>query len=209
MRDGALVTVRGAELVDGRIVWGNGPRPGGAVGVWSRVWRRVGPGAKPLRLVEGERFVLATRLHWCVPCRKSWGMVVMWPAVFVVNTVMGFLSSGVWVLTGLMLLWATCHSMMVCHRWLSWRLDLLVVTSRRLLQVQGVFTHTVKQTMLHQVRRVEYHQSFWGAVFGFGWLRLELDGVHDVGSEREFIHFVPNVAEVFNEAQVFMTKLEA
>jgi hypothetical protein len=38
---------------------------------------------------------------------------------------------------------------------------------------------------------------------------LELDGVHDVGSEREFIHFVPNVAEVFNEAQVFMTKLEA
>jgi hypothetical protein len=201
----ALVTVRGAELVDGRIVWGGG-RSGAGVGLWSRVWRSVGHPA-PLRLLEGERFILATRRHWCVPLKEVSGMGVMWPAVFLFSTVLDMVAAGVWFLKAAIWLGAAVHQVMVCHRVATWRSDLLVVTSKRLVQTGGVFSHSIKVTWLHQVRRCEVHQSFWGQLFRFGWLRLELDGVHDVGSEREFVRFVPSVGDVFHVMLVGMINL--
>jgi hypothetical protein len=202
---GSLVTVRGAELVEGRIIWGDQQQRCGELGVWSRVWRFVGP--TPMRLLEGERFVLAVpSQHWCVPLKRSVGMTVMWPAVFVANMLMGLVPFTVWPVQVLMWGWAVVHSMMVCHRWISWRLDVIVVTDRRLLQLQGVFTNTMKEVVLDRVTNFEMHQSFWGQWFRFGWLRIEAAGVHDDGAKREFIRFVPDVAAVFDAAHAWMTR---
>lgn len=197
--------VRGAELVDGRIVWGDPVRLGARVGVWTRTWRFVSHPA-PLRLIPGERFVLATRRHWCVPLKQVSGMGVMWPAVFLLSTLLDMLAAGVWFLSAVIWVGAGVHQVMVCHRLVAWRSDLLVVTDKRLIQTSGVFSNSVKEVILDRITNFEMYQSFWGQLFRFGRFRVEAAGVHDDGARRELIEFVPDPEAVFRAAHAWMTR---
>lgn len=208
MVSGSLVSVRGAELVEGRLL-----PPGVGVGSPSRRWRFVRP--EPIRLVEGERFLLATRRHWLVPLRGVSGMGVMWPIVFSLNVLVQRVLGDVWVVQDAVVLGALAHSVVTGYRVMEWRTDVLVVTSRRFVQTRGVFTHRVHETFLDQVRTLELYQSFLGQVFRFGTLHIELSGPHQgvslgVGSEveKEFARWVPYPGEVSHAAHAWMTKTE-
>jgi uncharacterized membrane protein YdbT with pleckstrin-like domain len=109
---------------------------------------------------------------------------------------------------------ALAHSVVTGYRLMEWRTDVLVVTSRRLVQTRGVFTHRVHETFLDQVRTLELYQSFLGQVFQFGTLHIVLSGPHQgdvrVGSEveKEFARWVPYPGEVSHAAHAWMTKTE-
>lgn len=208
MSGGALVTVRGAQLVDGKLL------PAGSGFTEPR--RRRFLQAEPIRLVEGERFLLATRMHWFIPLRGVSGMGVMWPLVFSLNVLVERLFGDVWFVKDVIWLAALAHSAITGFRLMQWRTDVLVVTNRRLVQTSGVFTHTVRETMLHQVRRLELYQSFFGQVFRFGTLHIELSGPHmgeglKVGAEvlKEFARWVPHPGEVSYAAHAWMNRAEA
>jgi hypothetical protein len=205
---GALVTVRGAQLVDGKLL------PAGSGFTEPR--RRRFLQAEPIRLVEGERFLLATRMHWFIPLRGVSGMGVMWPLVFSLNVLVERLLGDVWFVKDVIWLAALAHSAITGFRLMQWRTDVLVVTNRRLVQTSGVFTHTVRETMLHQVRRLELYQSFFGQVFRFGTLHIALSGPHmgeglKVGAEvlKEFARWVPHPGEVSYAAHAWMNRAEA
>ena len=200
---GSLVTVRGAELVEGKLL-----PPGVAFSPGARRWRFVR--VAPLRLVEGERFLLATRQHWWIPLRKASGMGVMWPLVFALNVLVEHMVGDVWFVKDGILVGALWHSVVTGYRLMEWRTDVLVVTSRRLVQTRGVFTHRVHETFLGQVRRFELYQSFLGQVFRFGTFHVELSGPHGSGAEpeTEFFRWVPNPGEVSDAAHAWMTKVE-
>jgi hypothetical protein len=205
---GALVTVRGAELVQGRLL------PPGAKFTPPRWWQFVR--AEPVRLLEGERFILATRQHWWIPLRGVSGMGVMWPVVFALNVLVQRTLGDVWLVKDAIWLGALAHSAATGYRLMEWRTDVLVVTNRRLVQTRGVFTHRVQETMLHQVRRFELYQSFLGQVFRFGTLHIELSGPHQgdgvrMGAEvlKEFARWVPYPGEVSHAAHAWMSRSEA
>lgn len=206
---GGLVRVRGAELVEGRLL------SSGEAFSSRRRWRFVR--AEPLRLVEGERFILATRQHWWVPLRGVSGMGVMWPVVFSLNVLVQRTVGDVWVVADLIWLGALAHSVVTGFRVMQWRTELLVVTNRRLVQTSGVFTHTMRETLLHQIRRFELYQSFFGQVFRYGTLHIELSGPHQerdglgVGVEvgKEFARWVPDPGEVTHAAHAWMSRAEA
>lgn len=201
---GQLVTVQGAELVEGRI---HGQGVAQNTSPWFRV-RKIA-GATPVRLLDGEQFILAVRSkHWCVPARQSFGTAIMWPIVFTANLLAGLLPFTVWPIQIAMWAWAVGHSMHKCHLWLSWSTDVIVITNRRMLQLSGIFSNTVDGTMLHQIRRFKYHQGFFGQLFRYGDLRIELDGVHDDGANREISTFVPDVANVYHAMLEWLTQLE-
>lgn len=203
---GELVTVRGAELVEGKLL------PPGAGFSAPRRWRFVQ--AEPLRLVDGERFILATRQHWFVPLRGVSGMGVMWPIVFALNVFVERTVGDVWFVRDAIWLAALTHSALTGFRLMQWRAELLVVTNRRLVQTSGVLTHTMRETMLHQVRRFELYQSFLGQVFRYGTLHIELSGPHQerdgvgVSAEvgKEFARWVPHPGEVAYAAHSWMGK---
>ena len=201
---GVLVTVRGAQLVDGKLL------PPGS-GFTPRRWRLLQ--AEPISLMDGERFLLATRMHWFVPLRGVSGMGVMWPIVFSLNVFVGRVVGDVWFIKDLIWLAALAHSAITGFRLMQWRTDVLVVTNRRLVQTSGVFTHRVRETMLHQVRRLELYQSFFGQVFRFGSLHIELSGPHmgsglEVSEQvlKEFARWVPHPGEVSYAAHAWMNR---
>jgi len=164
-------------------------------------------------LMDGERFLLATRMHWFVPLRGVSGMGVMWPIVFSLNVFVSRTVGDVWFIQDLIWLAALTHSAITGYRLMQWRTDLLVVTNRRLVQTSGVFTHRVRETMLHQVRRLELYQSFFGQVFRFGTLHIELSGPHmgdglQVSEQvlKEFARWVPHPGEVSHAAHAWMNR---
>lgn len=184
-----LVRVHGAELVDGRINFGGTVARPETLDWRQRVWRFIKP---PLEVLPGERLVHATRLHWCVPVKGATRGGLVWPAAFIVNGVLDVFASGLWFVQLGLWLAAVCHLVMVFHRWIAWRAHLVVVTSERLLQVNGVFSNNLEDVLLSEIRKVTVLQTWWQRWFRFGTLRIELAGDHDVGAAREYKKFIPD-----------------
>lgn len=196
-----LVRVRGAELIDGRLIFGPIPVPGARVSVFARVWRQCF-GPAQIEVFPGERFVLATRTHWCVPLKQIAPSGAVWPAAMMVSWLLDITAGGFWVFKLVVWVGAIAHQAMVCHKVLAWRAHLLVVTSQRMVQVNGVFTSKVDSRQLARITDFEVYQSFWGRRFGFGRLRIESAGRHDDGAKRELIDFVPAPMDVYRAAHL-------
>ena len=194
-----LVRVKGAELVDGRLVFGGASPPGGLS--WAtKAWRFIGPA--PITILPGERFVLAKRQHWCVPLKTMAHSGVAWPVALTVSWLLDVGANGFWPLKVLVWLGAVVHQMMACYAVLEWRAHLLVVTSHRMLQVEGVFHTGLVDVLLAEVRKFTVHQGPLQWLLGYGTLRLEIAGDHDVGAKREFIRFVPDPGAVHRAARM-------
>jgi hypothetical protein len=185
-----LMTVRGAELVDGNVIWpGSDPRRQDLT-IPQRVWRFIGP--SPLRLGHGERFVLATRRHWLVPVKDMTQMGAGWAAAFIAGWVLDVLSVGVWWLKLAVWVSVVVHQVMMCHQVLAWRAELIVVTNHQWIVVKGVFSSRVERIPLVRMTGLTVTQSYVQRLLGFGSILIESGGRHNDPSYREEEHYVPD-----------------
>lgn len=194
---GSLV-VHGAELVDGVLVRPGEPRRAD-LAIPQRVWRYLGPNQCSLGV--GERFVLATRLHWLVPLKEMAQMGAMWPVMFLAEWLLGMLSGGVFWLQVALWLGLAAHQVMMCHKVLGWRATLVVVTSKRLVYVRGVFGNRTQDWTLSEITNFCIEQTPIQRLLGYGSVRIECAGTHDDGASREYIHLVPD-PDAINQARL-------
>lgn len=105
-----------------------------------------------------------------------------------------FVASGIWQLQLIVWLGALGHIGRTGWRVLRWRTERVIVTNRRLVCTRGVVLRKARTWYLHGgVTNVDYgEQSLAGRLFGYGTLRVESAGQHNVGADREFIHFLPD-----------------
>lgn len=197
MPSSELLTVRGAELIRVAGAYDRRPAP---LSVRERVWRRIEPA--PLFLADGESFLLATRMHGCVPVKiVARAVAFMQPSMIIgvlVNILLGFFWQ-LWVAVGLI---TVGHILHTGYKLLEHYAKLLVVTSRRMYVSSGLVNCTLQDVKLQKIEHFKVDRSWIGRILGYGHLRIETAGVHDDGAKRELYLFVPAPMEVYNAAQI-------
>jgi hypothetical protein len=193
---GTGLAVRGAELIDDLVVWpGSDPRRRD-LALHERAWRFVGPA--PLRIQPNERFIYATRLHWTLLVKDMTKMGAVPIAGFFIGQLLDFIAPYIWFLAPhllllTMLVWLSVllHTCLMCHHVLGWRAQIIVVTSRRIRIVKGVFSNHVENINLALYTNLSVDQTYLQRLMNYGTVRLESGGQHTDGSEREYISHVP------------------
>lgn len=115
-------------------------------------------------LGQNERIVLATRQHWFVLFSNivleivlTLVLIVGVSAAVTVNPLAGF---------GFILVLVPLIGML--RDILIWRNREYIVTNRRVIQINGVFSKDVVDSSLEKVNDVKMNQSFFGRMFGYG-----------------------------------------
>src|SRR5258705_420579 len=106
-------------------------------------------------LKKEENILLITRQHWI----KLVLPFFVWLLIA---------SISIWLLetTGLIItLIAALYPML---EWLSWKNNLWCVTNLRVVDESGFFSRYSKESPLDKINNVEYDQSIWGRLFGYG-----------------------------------------
>ena len=112
-------------------------------------------------LKKDERLILITRQHW---------LKLFWPVFgWVVLCVLLFLF--IEPVTALII--ALITALYPAYLFLEWNYNLWAVTSVRVVDESGFFTRYTKESPLDKINNVEYEQSLFGRMFGFGEVRIQ------------------------------------
>ena len=111
-------------------------------------------------LLEGERVVYRTRLHWklfVAPVLFALAVAapLMWIGLYGTWNVLA------WIPAGLALLWLLAAL-------IKRQTSEFVVTNKRVLMKVGVFTTRSIELLLNKVEAITVHQSLTGRLFGYG-----------------------------------------
>jgi uncharacterized membrane protein YdbT with pleckstrin-like domain len=149
-------------------------------------------GAIKRYLLPSERIVIQVRRHWA---ELFWPLVAVFGGVVIamlLDTIMPLVGP---VRIVLWLAWGAVLAYLV-WRLIEWSLDWFVVTDRRFLHVEGVFTRKVGMMPLARVTDMGYERSLLGRVLGYGMFVLESAG-QDQALDK--IDFLPNPDQLYRE----------
>jgi len=118
------------------------------------------------KLKNNEKILFKTLHHWIVlvyPFLVSlifYGLVILLYALIkdasVIILILGLLSFGYFG-----------------YKYFERRYDIWVVTNLRIIDEQGVFSISAKESPLEKINNVTYHQSLTGRMFGFGDIEIQ------------------------------------
>ena len=131
-------------------------------------------------LGEREKIILISRQHWMVLAQAIFLEIILLIAI-IVAVVLGLIFiNPVYFIFGLILLIIPLISML--RDILKWANHKYVVTTRRLIQVFGVFSKNVTDSSLEKVNDVKMDQSFLGRIFKYG--DIEILTASEMGVNR-------------------------
>jgi len=85
--------------------------------------------------------------------------------------------------------------------YISWKNNLWCVTNMRVVDESGFFTRNSKESPLDKINNVEYHQSLWGRIFGFG--DVDIQTAAELGETTyNLIHHPKLLKDTITQAQV-------
>ena len=118
-------------------------------------------------LAKDEKVLRVARQHWTLLVQHILPEVLLMIAIIVLTSIVwaAFLPGGA---TALLYLLLILPAISLVRDVLRWSHHLVVVTTRRVIQIMGVFNKSVVDSSLEKVNDVKMDQSFWGRVFGFG-----------------------------------------
>jgi len=124
-------------------------------------------------LGENERILFVTRRHWTVLATEILSETVMTVAVIVLITIMILIPPPVggplWAIGYLLLALPAASLLRDVAVWASRK---YVVTTQRVIHVEGVLSKEITDSSLEKVNDVRLEQSFWGRVFGYGTVEI-------------------------------------
>jgi len=123
-------------------------------------------------LQKGEKVLLVTRtspisLVWPLLAALA-GLVAAWFIITKTDTVLWGLA-----VAGLGLI-------IFLYKYFLWRVNIWVVTSFRVIDEMGLFSHYAKESPLEKINNVSYDQSIWGRLLNFG--HVEIQTAAEVGA---------------------------
>ncbi|MEP7357580.1 MAG: PH domain-containing protein [Anaerolineales bacterium] len=125
-------------------------------------------------LGEGEQILFITRRHWTVLAMEILSEVVLALALLVAITVLIVVGAGTLVLAPFAPFFALGYLLLVfplmslTRDVMLWRNQMYVITTRRVIQVSGVFNKDVTDSSLEKVNDVKLDQSFMGRMLDYG-----------------------------------------
>lgn len=138
-------------------------------------------------LKKDEKILLITRQHWI----KLILPIFIWLLVAALS---------IWLLqtTGLIITLVAALYPMI--EYLSWKNNLWCITSVRVVDESGFFTRYSKESPLDKINNVEYDQSIWGRLFGYG--NVDIQTAAEMGETTyELIHHPKLLKDTITHAQ--------
>lgn len=140
-------------------------------------------------LKKDEKILLITRQHWLklvLPC-FAWLLLtillIWWRAD----------SAAVWIIILLTALYPLIE-------YVNWRHNLWSVTNLRIVDETGFFTRYSKESPLDKINNVEYDQSVWGRLFGYG--NVDIQTAAEMGETKYMlIHHPKLLKDTITHAQ--------
>ena len=139
-------------------------------------------------LKKDETVLLIIKQHWLILLLPffAWLMgaiIVIW---WLQNTT-----------AGIIILLAALYPFL---EYLNWKNNIWCVTNLRVVDESGFFTRYSKESPLDKINNVQYDQSFWGRLIGFG--SVDIQTAAELGETKyEFIHHPQLLKDTITHAQ--------
>ena len=114
-----------------------------------------------------------------------------------------------WVLLAVLLIWffgttgfiiTLVAALIPLFMYLDWKTNLWCVTNLRVVDEQGFITRYSKESPLDKINNVEYTQSVWGRLFGFG--DVDIQTAAELGETTyKLIHHPKLLKDTITQAQ--------
>jgi uncharacterized membrane protein YdbT with pleckstrin-like domain len=145
-------------------------------------------------LKKDEQILLIIRQHW-------------------IRLVLPFF---IWVLAAVLLIWLASTTGFIItlvaalypvYEYLNWKNNLWCVTSVRVVDESGFFRRYSKESPLDKINNVEYDQTIWGRIFGFG--SVDIQTAAELGETTyEMIHHPKLLKDTITHAQEEYKKMQ-
>ncbi|WP_297541649.1 PH domain-containing protein [Amycolatopsis sp.] len=124
-------------------------------------------------ILESERRVIRIRRHWAV---LSWDIFETFALLAICVLVSYILPPSAWVIQNVLWYAALLVLLHFAYVIMEWWVERLVVTDKRFLMTQGVFTTKVLMMPIGKVTDLTYERTANGRMMGYGTLIVESAG---------------------------------
>lgn len=146
-------------------------------------------------LKKDEKILLITRQHW-------------------VRLALPFFA---WLLLAIILIWwlqnktafiiVLITALYPMLEYINWKYNLWCVTNLRVVDETGFFTRYSKESPLDKINNVEYDQSIWGRIFGYG--NVDIQTAAELGETKyTLIHHPKLLKDTITHAQEEYKKMQ-
>jgi uncharacterized membrane protein YdbT with pleckstrin-like domain len=140
-------------------------------------------------LKKDEKILLITRQHWL----KLVLPFFAWLLLTVLLLIWWASSTTAWII----ILLAALYPL---FEYINWRHNLWSVTNLRIIDETGFITRYSKESPLDKINNVEYDQSVWGRIFGFG--NVDIQTAAEMGETKYLlIHHPKLLKDTITHAQ--------
>jgi uncharacterized membrane protein YdbT with pleckstrin-like domain len=142
------------------------------------------------QLKKDEKLLIIIRHHW---------MTLILPAVaWLVVTILLFIFLKDHIQIALVI--ALVTALYPLYLFLEWKYNIWAVTNMRVIDESGFFSRYSKESPLDKINNVEYDQSLWGRMFGYG--DVEIQTAAEMGDTTyKMIHYPKLLKDTITHAQ--------
>ena len=122
----------------------------------------------------------------------------------------------IWLLAAVLLIWLAATTGFIItlvaalypmYEYLNWKNNLWCVTNVRVVDESGFFSRYSKESPLDKINNVEYDQTIWGRIFGFG--SVDIQTAAELGETTyEMIHHPKLLKDTITHAQEEYKKMQ-
>ena len=126
-------------------------------------------------LSDGERIALRTRQHWLstiVDGRVPWAIFLAAIVLLILRVQAGLNETLALLLGYLILALLVVSLVMLVRLYWSWYAQDYLVTTRRVLKVEGIFNKKSADSSLEKINDAVLEQNLFGRIFGYGDLEI-------------------------------------
>ena len=147
-------------------------------------------------LKKDEKILLITRQHWL----KLVLPFFAWLLLTIILLIWRADSMAIWII----ILVAALYPLI---EYVNWRHNLWSVTNLRIIDETGFFTRYSKESPLDKINNVEYDQSIWGRLFGYG--NVDIQTAAEMGETKYMlIHHPKLLKDTITHAQEEYKKMQ-
>ena len=142
------------------------------------------------QLKKDEKLLIIIRHHW---------MTLILPAVaWLIVTILLFIFLKDHIQIALVI--ALVTALYPLYLFLEWKYNIWAVTNMRVIDESGFFSRYSKESPLNKINNVEYDQSLWGRMFGYG--DVEIQTAAEMGDTTyKMIHYPKLLKDTITHAQ--------
>ena len=141
-------------------------------------------------LKTDEKKLIIIRQHWIKLVLPFFAWVLLATLLLILN----------WFTASVNLIIILVTAIYPLIEYINWKYNLWCVTNMRVVDESGFFTRYSKESPLDKINNVEYDQSIWGRIFGFG--NVDIQTAAELGETTyKLIHHPKLLKDTITHAQ--------